>query len=122
MVRKDRKVRREIRLGHILRGPRLVTPNEFNRLRQSDGMGFQTLEPLSGRERLLGRDPERRMVRIPRHEESSHFVLVGDSGTGKSSLIRQMLLQIRMRGEIAVVYDPAMEFTPQFCDPAADVV
>jgi hypothetical protein len=119
---RDRRTKRESQRGHVIRGPRLVTPHEFNRLKYSDGVGFQTLEPLTMGERLFGCDSERRMVRIPRHEENSHFVLMGDSGTGKSSLIRQMLLQIRMRGEIAVVYDPAMEYTPQFLDPAADVI
>ena len=33
-----------------------------------------------------------------------------------------MLLQIRKRGETAVVFDPELEFTPQFYDPAADVI
>jgi Type IV secretion-system coupling protein DNA-binding domain len=47
---------------------------------------------------------------------------MGDSGTGKSSLIRQLLLQIRIRGEGAVVYDPALEFLPQFYDPISDTV
>jgi type IV secretory pathway TraG/TraD family ATPase VirD4 len=35
-------------------------------------------------------------------------------GTGKSSLIRQFLMQIRDRGETAIVYDPAREYLPQF--------
>ena len=39
---------------------------------------------------------------------------MGDSGTGKSAAIRQMLAQIWERGEAAIVYDPAMEYLPQF--------
>ena len=42
---------------------------------------------------------------------------MGDTGTGKSSLIRQLLEQIADRGEAAIVYDPALEFTPQFYEP-----
>jgi len=118
----DRKGRLATEEGHILRGPRLVSCSEFNRLKSSDGIGFTILQPRTRRLRFSGRDPERWMVRIPRHEESSHFVLMGDSGCGKSSLIRQMLLQIRRRGETAVVFDPELEFTPQFYDPAADVI
>ena len=49
--------------------------------------------------------------------ESSHFLIMGDSGTGKSALIRQMLTQIEARGETAIVYDPALEYTPQFYTP-----
>jgi len=43
-----------------------------------------------------------------------HFLIVGDSGTGKSATIRQLLAQIADRGEAAIVYDPAMEYLPQF--------
>ena len=39
---------------------------------------------------------------------------MGDSGTGKSALIRQLLQQIERRGETAIVYDPALEYTGQF--------
>ena len=42
---------------------------------------------------------------------------MGDSGTGKSTLIRQILLQLEARGETAIVYDPALEYTPQFYTP-----
>ena len=56
-------------------------------------------------------------VRVPRGVESSHFLIMGDTGTGKSALIRQLLLQIEARGETAIVYDPALEYTPQFYDP-----
>ena len=119
---RDRKARLVTQQGHILRGPRLVTRSEFNGLKRSDGIGFSILQPLTRRERFFGRDPERWMVRIPRHEESSHIVLMGDSGCGKSSLIRQILFQIRKRGETAVVFDPELEFTPQFYDPTADVI
>jgi type IV secretory pathway TraG/TraD family ATPase VirD4 len=39
---------------------------------------------------------------------------MGDSGTGKSALIRQILQQLERRGETAIVYDPALEYTAQF--------
>ena len=44
-------------------------------------------------------------------------MMMGDTGAGKSSLIRQMLMQVEERGETAIVYDPALEYTPQFYDP-----
>ena len=55
-----------------------------------------------------------RWARIPREREAMHFLIVGDSGTGKSAAIRQMLAQVWERGEAAIVYDPAMEYLPQF--------
>src|SRR3989454_544461 len=42
---------------------------------------------------------------------------MGDSGTGKSALIRQILRQLEERGDTAIVYDPALEYTPQFYTP-----
>jgi ABC-type phosphate/phosphonate transport system ATPase subunit len=39
---------------------------------------------------------------------------VGDTGSGKSSIIRQMLYQVDTRGDSAIVYDPACEFVKQF--------
>jgi ABC-type phosphate/phosphonate transport system ATPase subunit len=41
---------------------------------------------------------------------------VGDTGSGKSSIIRQMLYQVDARGDSAIVYDPACEFVKQFYD------
>ena len=52
-----------------------------------------------------------------------HFLIVGDSGTGKSAAIRQVLSQIWERGETAIVYDPALEYLPQFySESRGDVV
>jgi len=119
---RGRKWKHAAKHGHTLRGPRLVTRSQFNQLKHSDGIGFTTLERATVREYLLEYGREQHMVRIPRKEESSHFALMGDSGTGKSSLIRQLLVQVRARGETAVVFDPELEFTPQFFEPTTDVV
>jgi hypothetical protein len=122
IVRQDRRLARERKQGRLIRGPSLVTPSQFNRSKRSDGIGFETQECATGLARLYSRRYKLGVVRIPRNEENSHFVLAGDSGTGKSSLMRQILTQVRERGETAVVYDPALEFTPQFFDPATDVL
>ena len=42
---------------------------------------------------------------------------MADSGSGKSTLIRRLLTQIAERGESAIVYDPALEYTGQFYSP-----
>ena len=96
---------RERRQGRRLKGPELVSTARFNRRVRGDGLAFVQ------RPRPFHRT---RAVHLPRSLESSHFLVVGDSGTGKSALIRQMLTQIEARGETAIVYDPALEYTPQF--------
>jgi hypothetical protein len=99
---------RERRHGRRLRGPELLTPAQFNRRTPADGIGFRQQRP------AWRRTPS---VRLPRAIESSHLLLMGDSGTGKSGLIRQLLQQVDARGDTAIVYDPAREFTPEFYTP-----
>jgi hypothetical protein len=137
---KDAGRRRAQRLGRRLKGPELVSVGTFNRRTPGDGLGVfqhvnlivrlaawlvsrQRIARLAERmvgHRLVVRRP---VVRLPRELESSHLLLMGDTGTGKSVLIRQLLHQIRARGDAAVIYDPAREFLTQFYDPArGDVI
>jgi hypothetical protein len=46
-----------------------------------------------------------------------HVLVMGDTGQGKSAIVRRALCQIEERGETAIVYDPAMEYLPQFYEP-----
>ena len=66
-------------------------------------MGFKTTEL-------------KEMMRIPPGKEAQHFQMMGDTGSGKTQLIMQLLRQIRDRGDVAVVYDPAGEFVEKFFD------
>jgi type IV secretory pathway TraG/TraD family ATPase VirD4 len=117
-IPKDLARRRRLRHGRRLKGPELVTTSQFNRRNKSDGVGFSQ-EP-----DLVNRFIESaRSVRIPRRIESSHILIMGDTGTGKSALIRQLLIEVERRGESAIVYDPALEYIPQFFNPLrGDVV
>ena len=103
-VRRDRSQRRLLAQGSRLKGPQIVTVKEFNRWSRADGIGFQTTD-------------RNEMLRIPRSFESSHLMIMGDSGAGKSVLQRQVLMQVAERKETAIVYDPALEYTPQFYQP-----
>ena len=99
--RRRRQIEEE---GCRLKGPEMVTVKEFNRRSGADGISFLTTQ---GRESLS----------IPRSLESSHVMMMGDTGAGKSVLQRRVLMQIAERGETAIVYDPALEHTPQFFNP-----
>ena len=102
-VPRDIKRFKQMKYGRILRGPNLLTPEEFNKKQKGDGVGFKTTE--------LGK-----MMRIPRNKEAQHFQIMGDTGVGKTQLIMQVLRQIRERGESAIVYDPACEYLQRFYD------
>jgi hypothetical protein len=113
-VPKDAARGRERRHGRRLKGPELVSVGQFTRRTRATGLGW--VQASSRVAHLFGWPP--RVLRIPHTLEASHVLLMGDSGTGKSLLIRQVLEQIEARGETAIVYDPAREFTPQFYTPA----
>jgi type IV secretory pathway TraG/TraD family ATPase VirD4 len=112
-IPKDRARRRERKEGRRLKGPELVTVREFNRRNRSDGIGFVQQERAL-KQKLLG---QVQSLNLPRRIESSHILIMGDSGTGKSALIRKILIDVEGRGEAAIVYDPALEYTPQFYKP-----
>ncbi len=117
-IRQDRRQAQKRRSGIVLRGANLTSLSQYHRRnRRLSGVGWLTCEKPSLWERLFMPKGERQVVRIRRRKESEHFFLAGNSGAGKSSLIRQLMHQIRERGETAITYDPAQEYLPQFYDP-----
>jgi len=120
VIRRRSKIsrRHEERHGRRTKGPELVSPAEWNARLRPDGIQLQ-LHPASlfrqMQDRLLRRRPP--CVGIRRNLESSHILLMGDSGSGKTSAMRQILRQVASRQDVAVVYDPALEFTPEFYSP-----
>jgi hypothetical protein len=109
-IPKDIQRFKSMKYGRVLRGPRMLDPNEFNRAQKGDGIGFKTTE--SGR-----------MMRIPLRKEAQHLQLMGDTGVGKTQLIMQCLRQIRGRCDSAIVYDPACEYIQRFYDASrGDIV
>jgi type IV secretory pathway TraG/TraD family ATPase VirD4 len=100
-IAKDIKRRKAMKYGRRLKGPVMLTPREFNKTVNGDGIGFKTTEA-------------KQMMRIPLHAEAQHIELMGDTGAGKTTLIMQILRQIQSRGHAAIVYDPACEFIQRF--------
>ena len=100
-IKADIKRRKEMKYGRKLRGPDKLTPGEFNQQIVGDGVGFH----VAGMKEKLT---------IPRRIEAQHIEIMGDTGTGKTTLINQLLTQIQDRGEVAIIYDPAGEFIKRF--------
>jgi len=62
-------------------------------------------------------------IGLPAADESKHFKLVGTTGTGKSTAIREILDTALERGDRAVIADPDGGYVDRFYDPArGDVV
>lgn len=100
--------RHEERHGRRTKGPELTSAFGWARGGKTDGIRFQ----MAGKFGLPGAG-----FRIPRKLESSHILLMGDTGSGKSNAIRQILRQVEDRSETAIVYDPAGEFVQEFYKP-----
>jgi len=98
----------EERHGRRTKGPELTSALGWARRGKADGIRLR----LAGKLGLPGAS-----FRIPKKLESSHVLLMGDTGSGKSNAIRQILRQVQQRGESAIVYDPAGEFVQEFYRP-----
>lgn len=123
-LRKDFEDSRVVRLGRVLKGANLRTRTQYHqRTRHHSGIGWETTNPPTLWERCNLKEPERAMVRVARQHEPEHFLMVGDTGTGKSSLIRQLLTQVSRRQETAIIYDPTLEYVAHYFDPGrGDVI
>ena len=98
----------EERHGRRTKGPELV--RGLSRFRRAGKGGIRLR--MQGRGMLPGGSYTK-----PKRLESSHILLMGDTGSGKSSAIRQILRQVHERGYSAIVYDPAMDFVGEFYSP-----
>lgn len=56
-------------------------------------------------------------VPIPRRIETRHFAFIGTTGSGKTTVLRQMLDGIEARAEPALVYDTSGEFVAHYYKP-----
>jgi type IV secretory pathway TraG/TraD family ATPase VirD4 len=101
---KDVQRQKQLKYGRRLKGPEILTPRQFNKTVQGDGVGFKT-------------DEMKEMIRIPARAEAQHMQIIGDTGAGKSALMFQVLRQVRSRGDAAIIYDPAREFVKRFYNP-----
>jgi len=109
-IPKDIRRLRELRYGRRLKGPLLVKARQFNREVRGTGIGIKT-------------DDSAQMLRIPAQAEDQHIEIIGDTGSGKTTIIMQLLRQIQARGHSAIVYDPACEFIQRFYDASrGDIV
>src|SRR3984885_2659923 len=76
-----------------------------------DGTASQMHEPGRDSELTFAGQP------VPVMDETKHFKLIGTTGTGKSTAIRQLLTEALARGDRAVIADPDGSYLETFYDP-----
>jgi type IV conjugative transfer system coupling protein TraD len=62
----------------------------------------------------------RERLPLPKDAELQHILIHGTTGTGKSTVIKELLDHIRDRGERAIVYDKSCSLVSQFYQPDQD--
>jgi hypothetical protein len=102
-VPKDIARRRQLRYGRRLRGPEMLEPTVFTEKFKPHGLGLVV-------------NKKGTVVRLPALAENKHLSVIGDTGSGKSTAIRQILLEVRARGDNAILYDSSAGFLKQFYD------
>jgi hypothetical protein len=75
---KDVQRQKQLKYGRRLKGPEMLTPQQFNKTVKGDGVGFKTNDMTP-------------MLRIPARAEAQHMQIIGDTGAGKSALMFQVL-------------------------------
>ncbi|WCT77751.1 type IV secretion system DNA-binding domain-containing protein [Novosphingobium humi] len=86
----------------VLSGTRVIGETELASI---------TAPPQVGGELAIGAIP------LPRRIETRHFAMLGTTGSGKTTALRQMLDGIERRGEPALVYDTSGEFIAHYYRP-----
>lgn len=120
-VPKDIHRLKQLKYGRLLKGPVMLTAEGFNKAVKGDGIGITTTDV----KRSFGiPNPaaSRQVLCIPKANEAQHFEIIGDTGSGKTTLILQMLQQIMSRGDAAIIYDPACEFVKRFYNEKTDII
>jgi type IV conjugative transfer system coupling protein TraD len=57
-----------------------------------------------------------------RDAETAHLLFHGTTGSGKSNAIKELLDQIRKRGDRAIIYDKSCNFLEEFYRPETDIL
>ena len=61
-------------------------------------------------------------IAYPHRMEQSHTMLIGTTGSGKTTALRSLVAQMRERGDSAVIFDLTGAYVEAFFDPARDTI
>jgi len=94
-----------LRPEHV-RGPHLITRKELIKATKREGIG-----PLN----IAG-------VPVPSDIETTHFMFIGQSGSGKSSAMSPVIAALSKLPVKGIVYDIKGEYVSRFYDPQRDLI
>jgi len=106
IVRFARRARKDSATIH-LRGPQLKSPEEVQKAIDDDSEKT---------------DLNIGYIKMPISKECQHTYIIGTTGTGKTTFLRQGLDKIRARDECAIIYDLKGDFVSTYYDPSRDFI
>jgi type IV conjugative transfer system coupling protein TraD len=62
------------------------------------------------------------VIPILKDTETIHFEIAGATGTGKSTTLKQIISDIKKRGDRAIIYSSSTEFVSEFYDQKTDII
>jgi energy-coupling factor transporter ATP-binding protein EcfA2 len=78
--------------------------------------------PFTARKRAGSTIPTRSPASFPHRMEQSHTMLIGTTGSGKTTELRSLVRQMRERQDSAVIFDLTGAYVEAFYDPARDTI
>jgi len=61
-------------------------------------------------------------INFPPYGETEHLMITGTTGTGKTVLLKNLIKQIKERGDKAIIYDYTGAFVEGYFDPEKDIL
>lgn len=90
-----------------LRGSKLVTVAQLRRILKRAGQ--------ASRIKISG-------LPLVKDSETQHLLLTGTTGAGKTNMLNELLPQIRLRKNRAIIFDVTGEFVDRFFNPETDII
>ncbi|WP_165379542.1 type IV secretion system DNA-binding domain-containing protein [Rickettsiales endosymbiont of Peranema trichophorum] len=97
--------------SQFLRGRVVVTQDKLNKLIQGLNKKEKVYDPYS----VAG-------VPYPPGGETEHLMLCGTTGTGKTVILKDLIRQIKERGDKALIYDYTGAFISGYYEPDKDII
>ena len=100
---------KSISTNKLLRGIKVCTPNELNKLVQKNGKDSLSEIKIAN-------------IKLPKNAETQHIWINGTTGAGKTVTFSDMLSQIRDKKRRAIVYDIMGTYVGRFYRPEKDII
>lgn len=104
----------------FIRGGKIVTKGKLKKLiRKSNLLECSKLLHL---QHLFHKSYNLTKIPFPKDAEFLHSIILGSTGTGKTSAILELLDQIRKNGDRAIIYDKMGAYTSTYYNPQTDII